>query len=226
MKPRFNTGMINRVRKTFKKMTFGSDTAPKRETLVTINLAPLMARRDAAYERALELISDDLFSHSDEKRSEIYQSIASLLEIAIEASKITSKPTRHSENPEERAILQYLLLLNDTVQAAARLAKHEVILYEDENALSDFIGEEITSQFRSADEVFSDSEMNVFHCIQDLIEIANISVKRNREYGKKNFSKPEQARYDKAYMEFEDLYSKTGPEREPEATPESGPDSE
>lgn len=205
---------VNTVKDTIRKITTGDETSPP-NPLVVMNIPPLMARRDAAYDRAIHLLREHIFSLPEEERRSVYATVLELLEVAIDATKSIprSKKSRGKQTSEPGPILQYLSLLNDTIQAALALVKHELILFKEEKALSNFIGSEISSQFISTEEIFSNSEMNIYHCISDLIDMAEPAIARNREYRKKSFTKNELDRYNKALNEFTSLYCKFGEEQ-------------
>lgn len=175
--------------------------------LAELNKSAFMARHDAAYDRAVQLFMDDLFSYPAEKRSKVYEVILELLNISINARN--SFPYTDDSN-EKDPIKQYLYLLKDTIQAAYALATHEMILFQEEEHLSNFIGTDITKQFRSTDEVFSNSEMNIYHSTNELIELAEPSLYRYRERQLKNFNHDDIVRYRKSLKEFTNLYKTYG----------------
>ena len=211
IKAGFETGVLEKVKKTFQKMTVGVDDAPAFDYLVTMNLPPCAARRDAAYARAVEILRrQDLFSLSEEERSQLYASALRLLSITVDSTKqiLHSSPGNGKGGGYTGPFLQYLTLILDTVHAASSLVKHELILYQEEKGLADFLGSEISSQFRSEEEIFNESEMNVYHCVIELINIAEPAIARYQEHRKKLFSKSDLERYNKALAEFQLLYSK------------------
>lgn len=187
-------------------MTFASGER-KKNFLVTMNIPAMMARRDAAYDVSKYLIRDHLFSYPEEGRSEIYEYVLKLLDVAIEnTAMMTGSKGESSFDESSHAVLQYLRILKDTVKAAATLVKHELIMFEDESKLAEFMGSDISNQFRSTDEIFSNSEMNIYHCISELVDIAEPTMNKYREYWKKSFQKTDLNRYRKAFAEFESLY--------------------
>lgn len=189
-------------------MTFAPVADDINDNLALMNVPALMGRRDAAYDRAVELLEQNIFSYSEEERIIIYDGIMALLKVAIDNTKAILMPSTKKDNMG--AMLQYLNLLNDSVLSASVLAKHELILFEDERDISSFIGKKVQSQFRSTDKIFSNSEMNIFHSISELIEIASPAVKKYRQFRKRSFSKTNLDRYNKSFKEFYTLYQATG----------------
>ncbi len=218
--------MLDGVKKTLgrlpmigTKMATGSPphSTPKNgdHLLTHMNIPALAARQDAAYDRAVSLLSGDIFSLSEQTRRELYAAVLKLLDISRKTSlSLPSTTTDRHEPRHVNPIHQYLTLLKDTVQAAYALVTHEMIIFQEEKQLSDFIGSEVSTQFRSTDEIFSDSEMNVFHCVNDLIEMAQPAIARQRERMQKSFSKSVMERYEKSLKEFTALYKTIGRKEE------------
>lgn len=202
--------VISTVKKTIQRVT-GIDERPSSlNHLVIMNTPVLMARRDAAYKRASLLLREHLFSYTEEGRHQIYVSVLELLNIAEDMTREIISPLRGHNSGAKGPMLQYLKLLNDTVQAAATLVKHELVLFQDEKDLTSFLGKDISNQFRSTDEIFSNSEMSIYHCIIELSEIAEPAIERYRDMRKRSFAKNDLNRYKKAFSEFSALYSKYG----------------
>ena len=208
-KPR-KGGVLDRVKETFQKMTFGEVDPSSLHHLAMMNVPAMMARRDAAYARVVHLLREHLFGFTEKNRCQIYDGVLELLDVAIDITDTIIPVSKSQKKDQPNAILQYLVLLKDTVNAAAGLVRHEIILYKEEHDLSNFIGSEIANQFQSADEVFSDSEMNIFRCISELVEIAEPAMNRARENRKRSFSKNDLDRYNKALEEFQGLYNQSG----------------
>jgi hypothetical protein len=133
-----------------------------------------------------------------------------LLTISSESTKQIVNAVKSTKNSEGEAIMQYLTLLSDTVTAASSMVKHEITLFKDEHTISDFIGRDLSKQFRSTDEIFSNSEMNIYHCITELADIAEPTIQKYREYMKKSFSNNNLNRYMKAQSEFQAFYKTFG----------------
>lgn len=204
--------IIRGVTQTLKKVTFSSSKAERfsQDHLITMNVPVIMARRDAAYDRAVYLLGRPLFSFPEKTRSELYGCILKLLNIAIEAGRSISLPYEPTEKQTADPINQYLLLLIDTVQAAFALVNHELILFQEKEDLSHFIGKKVTTQIKNTDEIFCNSEMNIYHCINELIELSETAMTRFREGYKRSFSKENRDRYEKSLKESTELYRKIG----------------
>ncbi len=185
--------------------------------LVLMNIPPLMGRRDAAYDRAEQLLSDNLFAHRDQERKEIYLKAVSMLEIAIRDTDAIVTALYHDDKGfKETKFLRYLAVLKNTVQAANDLVEHELSLFKEEDMLSEFIGNDITGQLRKTDEIFGESEMSIAQCVSELQSISRSQITRYREYSKKSFSRHNLERYNKAFNEFSKIYTENTVVKPPE----------
>ncbi len=205
-------GVLDKVKRTFLRMASPFDIDVSRlDPLVTMNNPPMMARRDAAYDRAAKLLRDNVFSKSEAERSGLYLDILKLMDIAMENTKLILLPAKKGQKTaEQEPMLDYLRLLRDTVSAAKTLVFHELLLSSGEKQLSAFLGPQIIEQFHGADDIFSDSEMNIYHCVIELLDSAEPAVLRYREHRRRAFDKSDLDRYNKAFAEFETLYEKFG----------------
>jgi len=177
-----------------------------KERLISMNTPVLLGRHYAAYDRAIALLQDNIFAKSEKKRSEIYNTVFNLLEISVQSHKVIPTSTLKKKD-EKDPIIQYLLLLSDTVKAAHALVTHEMILFDEEKNLSNFLGNEITAQFQTTDEIFSNSELNILHCTTELITLSRPSLSRHREKIIKSFSNEDLTRFNKSFCEYTSLYS-------------------
>jgi len=175
--------------------------------LVLMNIPPLMGRRDAAYDRAEQFLSNDLFAHQDQERKDIYLKAVAMLEIAIcDTEAIVTALYHDDKGFKETKFLRYLAVLKNTVQAANDLVEHELSLFKEEDMLSEFIGNDLTGQLRKTDEIFGKSEMNIAQCFSELQAVSHSHILRYREYSRKSFSRHNLERYDKAFNQFSQIY--------------------
>jgi len=205
-------GVLDKVKRTFLRMTSPFDPdITKLDPLVTMNNPPMMARRDAAYDRAAKLLRDNIFSKTEPERDAIYADIMKLLDVAMENTKLILAPAKKGQKaPEQEPMFDYLKLLRDTVSAAKTLVSHEILLSAGEKEMSTFLGAQVIEMFHGADDIFSDSEMNIYHCVIELLDTAEPAILRYREHRKRAFDKSDLDRYNKAFGEFETLYGKFG----------------
>ena len=217
MNPRFHSEVLAKVKKTIRQMAPSKPRRHSADYLVLMNIPPLMGRRDAAYDRAEQLLSDNLFAHRDQERKEIYLKAVSMLEIAIRDTDAIVTALYHDDKGfKETKFLRYLAVLKNTVQAANDLVEHELSLFKEEDMLSEFIGNDITGQLRKTDEIFGESEMSIAQCVSELQSISRSQITRYREYSKKSFSRHNLERYNKAFNEFSKIYTENTVVKPPE----------
>lgn len=179
-------------------------------TLSHLNVPALTGRVDAAYDQSVSIFSNNVFSKNQEERKNIYKATLKLLNIAIEARHSLSFYPSHYENKKD-PLGQYLLLLKDTIQAAYALITHEMIIFQEEKQLSSFIGGGISSQLKSADEIFTNSELSICQSTTELIKKAAPAINRYRDRILKDFNQDELARYKKSFNEFISIYNNPKP---------------
>lgn len=175
-------------------------------TLSHLNAPALSGRLDAAYDQAINIFNNNAFSKNQEERRNIYKATLKLLDIALEAEHSLFFSPPHCEGKKD-PLAQYLLLLRDTIQAAYALITHEMIIFQEEKQLSNFIGNEISSQLKSADEIFTNSELSICQSTAELIQKATPAINRYRDRVLKGFSHDELIRYKKSFNEFISIYN-------------------
>ncbi len=211
-----NKIILKNVGDTIKKIT---NPVSKKKSysshIVDMNTPALVARREAAYERIVALLHTQLLNHSEVGRILIYSSVLELLSVTIDATKYIypmskTKKISREKLDENNPMLRFLKLLRDTVKASYSLVKHEIILSKNEKNLSEFLGEELSMPIKSTDQIFSESEKNIYYAIVDIITVANKAITKYTKARIKTFSKQDKGKYNKAYIEFKRLYSTYG----------------
>ncbi len=201
--------MIETVRKRVIK--FIKDDSKKFSSdkkLININTPPLLARRFSAYNRTIELISEDIFSYSKNKRIHKYIAILKLLNDAINASQLIFHKGKNKDYLH--SYTNYLKLLRDIIQASSSLIRHDIVLKKEEKGLSNFIGKEIAKPLQSTDEIFKSSEKEIYESILELTRASKNAIFKYEKAMKTNFNKKELERYDKAYNKSKERYASFG----------------
>ncbi len=182
-----------------KSLTFKADY------LVRLNIPAHSARRDMAYDNAISILCPDLMSLPKEERLSKYERVSSLLNEARETAHIISSclVKKNYSDPYE----QYLILLIDTIKAAASLLNHEIVLQSEKKEMEVFIGGDYASQAKMTDKIFCQSESDIFKNILELVKIANAPINNFRNNCIRKFNEDENERYRKASSEFSILYS-------------------
>jgi hypothetical protein len=172
-----------------------------RHTLIEMNFSVFTARRYAAHERVVEVLRREMLASSKELRGKLYAFCVKLLDEAIEA-------TQRSQMSADSPVLHYLSLLRDTIAASYALVRHEMTLVRESEEFSRMLNEYVVSQLRTANNVFSDSEMNILDCIEDLLKFGNPILTQDTQARLEKFSEDDKRRYELALKEYRTYFEK------------------
>ena len=201
----FHFGVLSKVKQAFWRGNTSAKKAAQADFLVKMNLAPLMGRRDAAYDRAAELLNSDVFALGDGERRMLYAKILLLLDNAIvDTDAIIITLSSHDISIRERRMQHFLQTLHGLMEAA-----HNLILLPPESGreeLGFFFGDSRSDSFVLDEDAFSRCEMNVIHSIAELVKRSAKSLKRYRGYAAKSFSQHNLERYNSAIREYEGFF--------------------
>ena len=105
-----------------------------------MNLPPLMGRRDAAYDEAAKMLTDDFFSVGGESRRRSYRRIGALLRCAEEDTHaILALLSSPDTMVRERKLLAFFNMLAKTVTALEWFVELEATVFSDgDEQLRDF----------------------------------------------------------------------------------------
>ena len=196
------------------KATFGKvipETAPRRsgDFLIKQNLAPLMGRRDAAYEVAYKLSQIDIFSCELERQAEICASLKSCLESSIHDTEtildmLSSPDTVKREN-------NFLILLSAIDRMLSVWV--ELILAREHwrnnaESLSHWSSTATLSVLRLDEEMLGDCEIAVVNRIKNIFDGSQKGILRYRSYMTKSFSGNYLERYTKSFEHNVTIFSK------------------
>ena len=166
-----------------------------RHTLIEINLSVFTARRDAAHQSVLDILRRKMLSSNKEIREVLYSLCVRFLDDAIEC-------TKRSQVQSDSPVLHYLNLLKDTISASMALVHHEMTVGREREEFAQMLNEYVVSQLETTNEVFSDSEMNILDCIDDLLKFGDPILQQDSEKRRENFVKDDKRRYQLAYDEY------------------------
>lgn len=171
--------------------------------MVKMNTCAYLGRRDAAYNRLLDLLQKEIPNSDKHDRHKLYHVCQELLDQAIGSAR---DAVGHSvQNP----VIEYFKLLNNTIGAAAALVKYELSLPQDAARLENFMDKSIIRHLRQTEEAFSHSEMNIFYCVKNLLKAANSAINKDRTLSIDEFNQTEKHRYETALEEYIDYYRDT-----------------
>ena len=179
-----------------------------RQTLIEMNLAAFTARRDAAIDRVLSVLRREMIASNKEKRADLYTMCIALLDEATLA-------TQRSQAEQETRLLHCLHLLRDTLAASLALVHHELTMTAEAEQFSKLLGPEILAELRTANDVFSSSEMSILDCIDDLLKVTVPIREQDTVERQKTFSEDDRRRFQLTAREYRKHYRRYEPGREP-----------
>lgn len=208
MNPRFHKNVLAKVKKTINKVKENQAVdSSQMDYLVKMNIAPLMGRRDAAYDRVETLLADELFTNSDIERKKIYDKVEKLLDTVLKDTQDILVALDSEERIEqEKSFVCFLELLYSIIEAAGNLVDYELSLYNTENTVNKFLGSVLEGQLRETDDIISDSEITIVQSINGLFEITRDQLDKLREYSRRSFSRHDAVKYKKSLAEYKKIF--------------------
>lgn len=200
------TQIFQKIKKTINILSLGK--AERRnlppDSLALINAPALLGKRDALYEKAVNLISSDLFALPVSERSAKYESAFVSLLSGIETNSqiFFYDDLKNKEEHIEHPLDHYMLLLADTVQAALTLCNHQIIFKLDREKIKTILGKNGLEELKKEDDIFAESEKKICECIATLVSKAQTAIKAHQNDLKKSMSKEDESRYKKAYSQY------------------------
>ena len=178
-----------------------------RHTLIEINISVFTARRDAAHERVLDILRREMLASAKEAREGLYSLCCKMLDDAVQC-------TKRSQVQHDSPVLHYFSLLRDTIAASQALVRHEMTIAKESEQFSEMLNEYVVAQLETANDLFSDSEMNILDCIEDLLKFGEPILQQDAEQRLKSFSEDDKRRYDLALNEYRSYYRKMAEEND------------
>jgi hypothetical protein len=172
--------------------------------MIKMNLPPLMGRRDAAYDRAAELMTEVVFSKdtSREERLGVCGQLLALLDSAGQDTKsILAMLSSPDTEARERNILAAIDMFSSALKAIYNFAELEARGFA---AAKTHLVKEQSLQNMVPPITAVESEM--IARLNDLFVSSHERIQRYRGYAKKNFSAENAERHVRAYRAYFDLY--------------------
>ncbi len=200
-------------------MTGSSESDKAKENLAAINNSPMLARRDAAYARMMELLRQNIFSLSEKDRYTVYDACIKLVDEVFDITSYTIKyPVGVSPRKARQAVqqtvsdpfLNYLDLLRDMLKTILDIVNVSGRLGGDEKKLLPFLGKPLPTFLRTTEEILGENEINFYHCITEFIDFSETSVHRYLDHRRRALQKEELERYNRAMFEFKNYFAKFG----------------
>ena len=176
-----------------------------RHTLVEMNRSVYTARRNAAHERLVAILSDEQSLCCRERRLGYYQICIDLID------GIVSDTTRSQVQPDS-PLLIYLRILRRTIDSLQLIIHHDISLEQDTGKFAAFVGQDAVLRFQEALKGLASDEMNILRNLKALLTFGCLVVGKDYDERRASFTKEDFRRYDKAYQEYRQLYGSLAPE--------------
>ena len=197
-------GVFGVVSDSIKKISFSKKG--KRQVIAHVtmmNIPPLAAKRDAAYEVAIHILHDKIESTSSGELLVAYTDALKLLNISEkshgEMMNAISKAGRHHLQDAHGV---YLRLLSDMITAALFVLSSSSIICADEQTVVYLLGDSQSDEAKDMLSLFSRCEFDLRKSISDLYSKAEKTVEKEKEKMKKNFTEEGRERYEISFQEF------------------------
>lgn len=218
--------ILEKVKRNFMRMTspteFGSG-GKAFGSVLTMNIPPDLARADAAFERASELLRSRPPDLPDEERPELYAAVLELLDdverllskcaMAVEGSKLDFDVSLYLEM--ERFVKRIVRLLHQVS------LQQKVLDFESKIFIPPYFGSAFQTAFSEADPIFSACELNAYRFLRGCLDAAEPGIHKLRDHQKRFLSRSELDRYVRAYEEYSRHYAKVGLRDDASSEPET-----
>ncbi len=202
-------GIFEKVMRTFEWLTpVLHKSHNQADSMVKLNMPPLMGRRDAAFDLAVELIQSDFFALDDIEREKTFRKMAELLDLAIRDTRaILFTLSSPDTELREQWILSFLLMMRDlalTLGCVTNVGRN--ILYGDNPVLVELDMSD-AGKNRENERAVSSAQLLLSRRMRELSEAGQEKILRYRGYVRKSFSTYNSNRYHSSYNEYKKLYS-------------------
>ena len=206
--------LLAKVKNAILSMTspsgYGADVKLFR-SIHTVNIPPMMARADAAYERACAVLKTNILAQEDHIRMNVYRDLAVLFRTASENVKTSMTRARRAGKTLPLPELGiYYGFLCETSELLYQACLHQTKIASADPKLKDMLGRTLLSAAQSPDEILEDNELRLVHALSDFIAANDPLCGRMRVKFKHLLPKPEAERYQRSYSEYTACYRTFG----------------
>ncbi|MBQ7207083.1 MAG: hypothetical protein IJS01_04730 [Lentisphaeria bacterium] len=184
----------------------------KIDPVLKVNLAPLMGRRDAAFDQAAESIGSDVFSLSAEKRLAVYGRITRLLALALEdCDQIISGLSSQDTISREKLLRSFISTLHASAVTLGDFSALGGMLGTDaRKALAEFDANGENPRLAESEKMLGSTEENLVDLMRRLFTATHPRLARYRAYARQSFSPVYAEKYAVSYKSYSDVYGKDG----------------
>ncbi|MBQ9502253.1 MAG: hypothetical protein IJU70_08865 [Lentisphaeria bacterium] len=182
----------------------------KIDPVLKVNLAPLMGRRDAAFDRAADAIGSEISSLPGDRRHAVYDRIARLLALAIQdCDMIISGLSSQDTILREKHLRSFIFTLHT---AAATLGDFttlgDLLKTDAREAIAEFDAQQEKLRLAQSEKLLGSTEENLLDLMRRLFASTHPRLARYREYAKKSFSPVYAEKYAVAYRSCFEVYGR------------------
>lgn len=202
--------LFDKIKATFGKVITQTPPRQNGDFLVKQNLAPMMGRRDAAYEIAYKLSSSDIVSCSQQQQAEICAALKMCLASAInDTEAILSILSSPDTVKRETHYLTLLSAIDRLVSVWTELILAREHWKNNIDKLAHFDEDSTLSSLRLDEDMLGDCEIAVVNRIKNIFETSQKGILRYRSYMTKSFSGNYLERYNKSFANYMEIYDKS-----------------
>lgn len=161
-----------------------------------INRPIHLARRDAYFERAVELLGHPIDGLSPSQRQDLITRVLEALRIARKHGAFASNDVEAS--PREQDFLRFLDLKIETVRSARAMIHHQIVLQQEEGFLSKFLETE-PQEFHLPAMHFQRRAEDIIHGLWHILSLAQSPIHALRSETRDALREEQGDRYDRAY---------------------------
>ena len=182
----------------------------KIDPVLKANLAPLMGRRDAAFDRVAFFIESDIHVPPGEKRLAAYRRVARLLELALEdCDQIISGLSSQDTISREKLLRSFIFTLHASAVTLGDFAALRNVLGTDaREAIEEFDADNENLRLTESEKMLGSTEENLLELMRRLFAATRPRLARYREYAQKSFSPVYAEKYAVSYRSYFDVYGK------------------
>lgn len=175
--------------------------ANKGQHLLTMNVPPLAAKLDAACEIAFNILNSDVSNLTRSERFRIYERAIQLLNEAIKTNvELASALKKRGASRQTQSLAVMLELLADMMTAALAVLNTQInIVDNQQNPLLSELGSTKSSKV-DVNAQIGRIEADTRAAINNLLKTASAIIVKEKT--KRDFTKIDRERYEKALMEF------------------------
>ena len=184
----------------------------KIDPVLKVNLAPLMGRRDAAFDRAAGAIGSGILAMPGERRHAVYDRISQLLTLAVQdCDMIISGLSSQDTILREKHLRSFIFTLRAAAATLGDFTTLGSLLKTDaQKAIAEFDAQQEKLRLAQSEKLLDSTEENLLDLMCRLFASTHPRMARYREYAKKSFSTVYAEKYAVAYRSYFEVYGREG----------------